>query len=86
MVYALYFDESEFENGFNAVEMDPSWSDEDKEMKLLHAKQKALGTVAFIGSIMNGLAFGNGPIVACFIKKFGAMRGKCLRTSVGYGQ
>ena len=42
--------------------------------------QASLGTVAFIGSIMNGLAFGNGPIVACFIKKFGARRGKCLRT------
>ena len=41
--------------------------------------QASLGTVAFIGSIMNGLAFGNGPIVACFIKKFGARRGKCLR-------
>ena len=39
----------------------------------------SLGTVAFIGSIMNGLAFGNGPIVACFIKKFGARSGKCLR-------
>ena len=42
--------------------------------------QASLGTVAFIGSIMNGLAFGNGPIVACFIKKFEARRGKCLRT------
>jgi hypothetical protein len=35
-----------------------------------------LGTVAFIGSIMNGIAFGNGPIVGCLIKKFGARRGK----------
>ena len=35
-----------------------------------------LGTVAFIGSIMNGIAFGNGPVVACLIKKFGARAGK----------
>ena len=35
-----------------------------------------LATVAFIGSIMNGIAFGNGPIVACLIKKFGCRAGK----------
>ena len=35
-----------------------------------------LGTVAFIGSIMNGIAFGNGPFVGCLIKKFGARAGK----------
>ena len=35
-----------------------------------------LAAVAFIGSIMNGIAFGNGPIVACLIKKFGCRAGK----------
>ena len=40
-----------------------------------------LGTVAFIGSIMNGLAFGLGPIVACFIKKFGARSGNDMHTT-----
>ena len=35
-----------------------------------------LAAVAFIGSIMNGIAFGNGPIVACLIKKFGSRSGK----------
>jgi len=42
---------SELEKGFNAVEIDPTWDEEDKELKLLQAKQKALGTVAFIGQL-----------------------------------
>ena len=37
-----------------------------------------LAAVAFIGSIMNGIAFGNGPIVACLIKKFGSRSGKTI--------
>lgn len=49
--------QSEFENGFNAVEIDPSWDEEDKELKLLQAKQKALGTVAFIGQLYMKICF-----------------------------
>ena len=37
-----------------------------------------LAAVAFIGSIMNGIAFGNGPIVACLIKKFGSRSGRTM--------
>ena len=34
-----------------------------------------LGTVAFIGSVMNGIAFGNGPIVSGLIMRFGSRPG-----------
>lgn len=43
--------QKEFENGFKPVEIDPSLPQEEQEFKQLVAKQRALGTVAFIGQL-----------------------------------
>merc|ERR1719499_1958314 len=43
--------QTEFENGFKPVEIDPSLPQEEQEFKQLQAKQRALGTVAFIGQL-----------------------------------